>query len=128
MPRRPPCCLLSVCLIAAVATPSLAGDRLQLARNGRPAATIVTAAEPTAVAAFAAAELQLHVEKITGARLPIVGDQADVKGPRVLVGASAATERLGLPGKPLAERIGKTTERKTERSPRLACAAGRASL
>ena len=47
-------------------------EQFSLTREGKPLATIVTAEEPTAVAAFAAAELQYHVQQITGAVLPIV--------------------------------------------------------
>ncbi|MCE5241055.1 DUF4838 domain-containing protein, partial [bacterium] len=39
---------------------------------------------------------QDHVYRISGARLPVVPDTAAVKGPRILVGQSAATEQLGL--------------------------------
>lgn len=68
-----------------------------LTRDGKPAATIVTAAEPTVAAAFAAQELQEHVKRITGAVLPIVSDRADVAGPRILVGQSKASRSLSLP-------------------------------
>jgi len=67
-----------------------------LTRNGKPAATIVIAAKPTVAARFAAAELQYHVQKITGATLPIVSEDAKVSGPRILVGESAATRTLRL--------------------------------
>jgi len=45
-----------------------------LARDGQPQATIVVARDATRVAAFAARELQYHVERITGAPLPIARD------------------------------------------------------
>ena len=67
-----------------------------LVRDGQPAATIVTAAAATDAAAFAAQELQYHVQKITGATLPIKSDGEKVEGPRILVGPSAATAQLGL--------------------------------
>ena len=69
---------------------------LVLARDGKPAATIVTAADPTDVAAFSALELQYHVQKITGATLPIKTDADKVEGVRILVGPSAATVQLGV--------------------------------
>ncbi len=72
------------------------GEEFVLTRDGRPAATIVTAAAATDVAAFAAQELQYHIRKISGAILPIKSDADKIDGPRILVGASAATERLGL--------------------------------
>jgi len=72
-----------------------------LVRNGGPAATIVIADQPTSSAQFAAAELQHHIARITGAELPIVGAGRPVEGVRVLIGESKATAALGLPGKPL---------------------------
>lgn len=67
-----------------------------LARDGKPMATIVTAAAVSEAASFGAQELQLHVRKITGATLPIKTDDEKVEGPRVLVGPSAAMTLLGL--------------------------------
>lgn len=67
-----------------------------LTRDGQPAVTIVIAAEPTAAATFGAQELQWHVQKITGAQLPIAHDTEPVTGPRILVGPSAATTRPDL--------------------------------
>jgi len=67
-----------------------------LVREGKPASTIVLAKEPTKVAQLAAFELQHHVKLITGALLPIVGDDQKVTGTRILVGESAATQALGL--------------------------------
>ena len=70
-----------------------------LVKDGKPAATIVLAREASRSAQFAAAELQYHVEKISGAKLPIVSGAEIVKGPRILVGASKATQALGLANK-----------------------------
>ncbi len=70
--------------------------RIALAREGTPAATIVIAGSAGHVARFAAGELQYHIRKITGATLPILTDDADVRGPRILVGASRLTEALGF--------------------------------
>lgn len=53
------------------------------------------------VGQLAAAELQYHVEKNTGAKLPAVSDTAAVEGPRILVGESKATEVLRLHHKDL---------------------------
>jgi len=72
-----------------------AGDFV-LVLNGKPAATIVTATAATEAAIFGAQELQLHVQKITGATLPIKNDSEKIEGPRVFVGPSAATAQLGL--------------------------------
>ena len=69
---------------------------LDLVRDGAPTATIVVAQQPTRASQLAAAELQYHVRKITGATLPIVDDKQAVAGNRVLVGESQATMSLGL--------------------------------
>jgi len=63
-------------------------------RNGKPEATIIVAKKAATSANLAAAELQEHVRKITGATLPIATDEVPVKGPRILVGESAATRAL----------------------------------
>jgi len=68
-----------------------------LARDGRPVACIVTSVYPTRASAFAAWELREHVRKITGAELPIVtADAMPPSSPRILVGESEATRKLGL--------------------------------
>ena len=48
------------------------------------------------MALVAAIELRDHVQKISGAKLPIVADTATVPGARILVGASDATKAIGL--------------------------------
>jgi hypothetical protein len=84
-----------------------------LTRDGRAAAAIVIsqgaaaakpwipvigkAAAPPSKVRLAAEELQRGIEKMSGARLPIVGDDAPLpKGAVVLVGASRHTQSLGL--------------------------------
>lgn len=74
---------------------SAAEAALTLARDGQPTATIVVATSAGHAPWFAAGELQYHVRKITGATLPIVTDDAAVRGTRILVGASRLTEALG---------------------------------
>ncbi len=69
---------------------------IPLVEAGKPVASIVVAQEPTPAARLAAVELQLHLEKITGATLPIVTDELDVSGARILVGESKQTRELGL--------------------------------
>jgi len=72
---------------------------ITLARDGKPEATIIVAADTTPSARLAALEFQYHVEKITGAVLPIQTDQQELRdSARILVGESAATRKLGLRG------------------------------
>ncbi len=84
------------------AEPALAREQavskqaLELARDGQPACSIVTAERPTPAARLAALELQCHVLKITGAMLPIHTETAEFQGDRILVGESSATRRLGF--------------------------------
>ena len=75
---------------------SAAGQSIAIATDGKPLATIVVSAEPSAEAWFAAGELRNHLLKITGADIPVVTDAAEVVGPRLLVGASRATRGLGF--------------------------------
>lgn len=83
-----------------------------LVKDGKPAATIVISkeafdakpwkpaigvkAEPAAKIRLAAEELQRCVEKISGAKLPIVAEDAAPAGPLVLVGPSKKAEALKL--------------------------------
>lgn len=67
-----------------------------IAENGRPAATIVIDKEANRAARFAAGELRHHLELITGARLPVVTDEAETAGRLILVGESALTREMGL--------------------------------
>ena len=90
-------------LFLAAAPNLVYAAEITLTRAGNPNATIVVAAEPTRAAQLAALELQYHIERITGAVLPIVRDgetekdrEKRVEGFRVLVGESEATQTLGL--------------------------------
>ncbi|NCC94657.1 MAG: dicarboxylate/amino acid:cation symporter, partial [Opitutae bacterium] len=68
-----------------------------LADGGAPVSAIVVDREPTRAARFAAAELRYHIEKISGAALPVVTDPADAAGGVCLfVGESDATRAMGL--------------------------------
>ena len=88
---------------------------LTLVENGKPVATIVISEEALAAQSYkpvegrqnkdvvparkvrlAAEELQRYVEKISGAKLPIHGDNESISGPIVLVGASKKTALLKL--------------------------------
>jgi len=69
---------------------------LTLVNDGQPAATIVLGQPATKAAQLAAYELQWHILQSTGARLPIATAGQRSAGTRILVGASAATEALGV--------------------------------
>ena len=82
---------MATCLVA-----SSSGGSVTLATTGDLLSTIVVAKQPTVAAASAAAELQYHIERITGALLPIAAADQSVAGARAMVGESSATARLGL--------------------------------
>lgn len=67
-----------------------------LVENGRPRAEIVIAATPLRTTRLAAHELQTYVEKISGARLPIVVQPSPNMPVKVYVGQSVHTEKLGV--------------------------------
>jgi hypothetical protein len=102
------------CLLALMGT-AMAVAPVTLVKDGKPAATIVIADQPTAIplgkpptVAYAADELQRFIEKATGARLEIIpAAQAPAKGTLLLVGRSKLSDqhRLALPTKPEGLRI-----------------------
>jgi uncharacterized protein DUF4838 len=67
----------------------------EITKNGKSSAKIVIGENANHSALFAAKELQEHIQKITGATLPIVTDQEQRKGNRILVGDSEETRKLG---------------------------------
>lgn len=85
---------------------------ITITQDGQPAATIVIAekafqakrytrtiwaiGKPDEKVRSAAEDLQYYIEKISGARLPIVADTGEVKGAVILVGQSSRTKGLPL--------------------------------
>lgn len=69
---------------------------LVLVHRGVPAAEIVVAEERPRMVSLAALELRHFVEKMSGARLPIVTTATTGQRLKIHVGRSAATERLGI--------------------------------
>ncbi|MCX7013323.1 MAG: DUF4838 domain-containing protein [Candidatus Sumerlaeota bacterium] len=65
-----------------------------LIENGVAKATIVIPANPGAVERWAANDLQYVLEKMSGAKLPIVEDSADIQGNRVLIGETRFTDAI----------------------------------
>lgn len=70
--------------------------KIRIVEDGTPVAKIVISSQPTKVAQFAAYELQYHIKKITGAKLPIVKDNEKVKGVKILVGESKYTKKYRI--------------------------------
>lgn len=104
--------LQSLAVWTALLAPAAARADVTLAQDGKPRATIVVAkaaltAEPgpkdgtytdqqpaAGKVAAAARDLQHYVQKISGAKLPLVGDDKMPDGPVVLVGKSRQTAGL----------------------------------
>jgi hypothetical protein len=80
--------------LAAMALAAPAG--LTLIEKGRSPYTIVVAQDASPSERRGAQELQRFLEEMSGARLPIVTDQARSRGPWILVGRSRALDRLGV--------------------------------
>lgn len=76
-----------------------------IVRDGAPQAVIVTSDSPERMVQLAASELQTYIEKMTGARLPIVtaGQTEASRGPRLFVGRSPFTDQLGIETADLAD-------------------------
>lgn len=85
--------LLAILSAPVLAAPAGTGD-FTLVRDGRPLASIITASNAPKSVLFAAQELQTFVERLSGARLPIVNAESAPAGPKVLVGRSALTDAL----------------------------------
>jgi tetratricopeptide (TPR) repeat protein len=86
-------CLLLPILNSVLWTSSSAADAL-IVYDGQPRAEIVIAGDPPRTVRLAAAELQAYLEKISGARLPIVQDPGERTPVKIFVGQSPHTDRL----------------------------------
>jgi len=103
MDRRSVLLILAPGLILSAFLPPACGAETVLVRDGKPACSIVIAGEATRSAQFAAFELQYHLGKITGANVPIVDDNGNLGGTKILVGDSKLTAELGIDGTKLAK-------------------------
>ncbi len=86
--------LRGAALFAAAAIGGASAAEIWLARDGQASAQIVIPAASSPVERTAAQELQQHLEKVTGAALPIVTEATPKSGPRLLVGNTAAARKL----------------------------------
>jgi hypothetical protein len=89
------CTLRFVLLLVALSSCPLHGE-VVLVENGASRATIVIAGEASEQTRAAAQALADTIERISGARLPIVSGRDTVAGTRVFVGRSPAVEELGV--------------------------------
>lgn len=91
-----------IALLVASAPASPAG--VDLVRDGRTNAVVVTSAQPTRVAAYAAREIVYHVERATGVQLPIVAEDAvpAAADAFIYVGDTQVARAAGIVSKQLA--------------------------
>ena len=92
-------CLISLC--AAVATlaafgRAMGGD-LVLAENGQSAYQIVLADNASPSTKHGAEELQLFLQQMTGAKLPIVSDQQPLGDREIILGDNADLKAINGP-------------------------------
>lgn len=104
-----------IAMLTVLSATACSAQSVTLVENGKPVAAIVISDEALAAkpykptvgmkvttvtsaqkARLAAFDLQLYIEKISGAKLPVVGESETVNGPVVLVGASKRTAGLKL--------------------------------
>ncbi|HEV7926217.1 MAG TPA: DUF4838 domain-containing protein [Verrucomicrobiae bacterium] len=70
---------------------------VELVRDGKAVASIVVPAQALAVESYAARELQYHIERATGAKLPIVPEGVETGAkPRVYLGKCVAAANIHL--------------------------------
>ena len=85
--------LLGVCLFGLVLAAS-AADQLTLADHGKSKYRIVLPAGAIPAERYAAEELQLYIEKISGAKLPIVADTVELTAREIQLGNTSHLARL----------------------------------
>lgn len=90
--------LVALCFtVVAGSSPTAAVSRdITIVSDGRPSATIIIAADAGEKVRLAAEELQRYIEKIAGARLPVVTDAEKPQGVLILVGKSKLTDEMGV--------------------------------
>ncbi len=89
-------------VVVAMVISGSAGADLTLVSDGQPVATIVTGDSTTAATRQAVAALREHIQRMSGAELPVATEGAAPDGPRILVGASGLTAALGYDADALA--------------------------
>jgi hypothetical protein len=86
---------LCICVLSILFWSGAARADLVLANDAKTSYQIVVASNAIPSERYAAEELQKYLERITGARLPIVKDSAPVQRREILLGANAHLSKLG---------------------------------
>ncbi len=82
--------------LLTIASPVLSAAETLLIENGQPRAEIVVAEKRPRMVTLAAVELRHFVEKMSGARLPIVTKPTAGARVKIHIGESTATQQLGV--------------------------------
>jgi len=90
----------SLCL-SSLPFAQAANGPLEIVKDGQPRAEIVVAEKRARMTTLAALELQHFLEKMSGARLPIVTAATSAQPIKIYVGMSPGTEKLGITDKGL---------------------------
>ncbi|HOL22938.1 MAG TPA: hypothetical protein PLQ41_08835, partial [bacterium] len=69
---------------------------LEIVKDGKPIAVIVTAPSPTKIVQYAVKELNEHLSLATGSSLPVVRDAENISGPSIHIGATRLAAQFGL--------------------------------
>lgn len=85
-----------VFLLCGCTTQSEENEDFKLVFEGKPMATIIIPADPSAAVNLAALELQHHVELISGVRLPILSEGKPVKGNKIHIGKTVYSSKAGI--------------------------------
>jgi len=87
--------ILSSNLIAAIAL-ACAANAVELVNEGQAVSEIVLSSEASPSVQTAAQQLQANLERISGAKIPIVETATDSAKNHIYVGESEATKKLGF--------------------------------
>lgn len=90
------CTVCALCLFSLPATATSVCGEQWLVEDGQPRADIIIARDPTRTQRLAARELQMYLEKISGARLTINTVPNAALPLHVYVGSSSFTDELGI--------------------------------
>lgn len=88
-------------LLLSAFLPTIAFSEPFLVKEGKPMAEIVISENPERATRLAARELQMTIEKMSGATLPIVAAPNSEIAVKIYVGMSSHTEKLGITDKGL---------------------------
>ena len=90
--------ILGGVMVSGLLFSGVASGQAFIVKDGQPQAQIVIAEKPPRTVKLAAAELQGYVERISGAKLPIVTTPPANETVAIYVGRSANTDALGVAG------------------------------